>query len=229
MKPSIKVTADKLTPAERRRLRVRDRILDAAEEVFAKEGSSGLSIRRLAASVDYSPAAIYKYFDSKEALVDHLRDTFIDRMNEKLIGACDADLPIIDRTVNGLRAYITTAVESPHHYEAVWGHYESETPAAQNAFAGADWKTFHKTDHGKGFGALVGLVKEGQQSGTYLKDNSVEEYAKILWAGAHGIALMLMHGPEVEPNQSDGLAAITETSIKNYANMIVRGICVKLN
>ena len=53
-----------ISPAERRRLRVRGAILDAAEKVFAEEGETGLSIRRIADEIDYSPAAIYKYFSS---------------------------------------------------------------------------------------------------------------------------------------------------------------------
>ena len=40
------------TPAERRRLKVRGAIIDAAERVFALEGESGLSIRRLAEEID---------------------------------------------------------------------------------------------------------------------------------------------------------------------------------
>ena len=64
------------TPATRRRNKVREAILAAAERMFAKEGESGLSIRRLAEEIDYSPSAIYKYFGSKEELLEELKDSF---------------------------------------------------------------------------------------------------------------------------------------------------------
>jgi AcrR family transcriptional regulator len=67
---------DDLTPAERRRLKVRDAIIGAAEEIFAEEGEAGLSMRRIAERIDYSPAALYKYFDSKEALFQEIREGF---------------------------------------------------------------------------------------------------------------------------------------------------------
>ena len=70
------MTAEVSSPAERRRHKIRARILSAAEQVFAREGVDGLSIRRLAENIDYSPAAIYKYFKSKDELVDELKETF---------------------------------------------------------------------------------------------------------------------------------------------------------
>ena len=68
------------TPAERRRIRVRGAILEAAERVFAVEGEAGLSIRRIADEIDYSPAAIYKYFGSKDELIDELKEAFFGRI-----------------------------------------------------------------------------------------------------------------------------------------------------
>ena len=71
------------TPADRRRSRVRESIISAAERVFAKEGEEGLSIRRLADEIDYSPSAIYKYFGSKEELIDELKEAFFERLLER--------------------------------------------------------------------------------------------------------------------------------------------------
>jgi AcrR family transcriptional regulator len=43
-------------------------ILDAALELFTADGYSQVSIRNIAAKVEYSPAAIYSYFASKDAI-----------------------------------------------------------------------------------------------------------------------------------------------------------------
>jgi AcrR family transcriptional regulator len=51
---------------ERDREAVRRAILDAARELFVDEGYQHVSIRKIAERIEYSPAAIYSYFPSKD-------------------------------------------------------------------------------------------------------------------------------------------------------------------
>jgi len=51
---------------ERDREAVRRSILDAARELFVSEGYQNVSIRKVAERIEYSPAAIYSYFPSKD-------------------------------------------------------------------------------------------------------------------------------------------------------------------
>jgi len=51
---------------ERDREAVRRAILDAARELFVAEGFQHVSIRKIAERIEYSPAAIYGYFPSKD-------------------------------------------------------------------------------------------------------------------------------------------------------------------
>jgi len=51
---------------ERDREAVHQLILDAARELFVKEGFDNVSIRKIAERIEYSPAAIYGYFPSKD-------------------------------------------------------------------------------------------------------------------------------------------------------------------
>jgi AcrR family transcriptional regulator len=51
---------------ERDREAVRRSILDAARELFVAEGFHNVSIRKIAERIEYSPAAIYGYFPSKD-------------------------------------------------------------------------------------------------------------------------------------------------------------------
>ncbi len=46
----------------------RGMILDAARQVFERDGLDGASLRAIAAEAGYTPAALYFHFDSKEAL-----------------------------------------------------------------------------------------------------------------------------------------------------------------
>jgi AcrR family transcriptional regulator len=51
---------------EREREIVRQAIVDAARELFVADGFAKVSIRKIAERIEYSPAAIYSYFPSKD-------------------------------------------------------------------------------------------------------------------------------------------------------------------
>ena len=59
---------------ERDREAVRRAILDAARELFTAEGYQNVSIRKIAERIEYSPAAIYSYFPSKDDIFYALAD-----------------------------------------------------------------------------------------------------------------------------------------------------------
>jgi AcrR family transcriptional regulator len=51
---------------EREREAVRRKILEAATELFVAEGYHNVSMRKIADRIEYSPAALYSYFPSKD-------------------------------------------------------------------------------------------------------------------------------------------------------------------
>ena len=59
---------------ERDREAVRRSILDAARELFVSEGYRNVSIRKIAEKIEYSPAALYGYFPSKDDIFYALAD-----------------------------------------------------------------------------------------------------------------------------------------------------------
>jgi AcrR family transcriptional regulator len=52
----------------------RNKILAAARRAFDRGGLAGVSLREIAAKVGITPMAIYRHFDSKDALIDALVD-----------------------------------------------------------------------------------------------------------------------------------------------------------
>src|SRR5260370_31868956 len=57
---------------EREKSETRDKILDAARELFVTEGYEGVSMRRVAEKIEYSPTAIYVHFTDKNELFHEL-------------------------------------------------------------------------------------------------------------------------------------------------------------
>jgi AcrR family transcriptional regulator len=52
--------------------RARTSILDAAEDLFAREGPSAVTLRSIAAAADVNVAAVNYYFGSKERLFEEM-------------------------------------------------------------------------------------------------------------------------------------------------------------
>src|ERR1043166_2250590 len=64
------------TPIKRQaeQLEVRRTILDAARRLFIEGGYANVPVRQIAAAVDYSPAALYRYFKTKDELMAALKE-----------------------------------------------------------------------------------------------------------------------------------------------------------
>jgi len=68
---------------ERDREAVRRAILDAARDLFVSEGYQNVSIRKIAERIEYSPAAIYGYFPSKDDIFFALAEEGFRRLGGK--------------------------------------------------------------------------------------------------------------------------------------------------
>jgi AcrR family transcriptional regulator len=69
---------------DRDRQAVRGAILDAARDLFVSEGYRQVSIRKIAERIEYSPAAIYSYFPSKDDIFYALAEEGFRRLDAKV-------------------------------------------------------------------------------------------------------------------------------------------------
>jgi AcrR family transcriptional regulator len=65
--------AEPVSRAERRDLQTQ-RILDAAKTCFVRHGFQGASMQQICAEAGMSPGALYRYFASKEAIIEAITD-----------------------------------------------------------------------------------------------------------------------------------------------------------
>ena len=62
---------------EREKAELREQILKAARAIVLKEGFEGLSMRKIAQAIEYSPATIYMHFQCREEIARQLtREAF---------------------------------------------------------------------------------------------------------------------------------------------------------
>src|SRR5512146_1893863 len=86
------VHAESRTPRERRHDENLRRILDEAMRQVEEGGFGALSVNKLAAAVDYTPGALYRYFGSKDALISRLIERVLEEVRDDLARA-EALLP----------------------------------------------------------------------------------------------------------------------------------------
>lgn len=107
------------TPRARRHDANVGRILDAATEMVAAEGLAALSMAKLADAVDYTPGALYRYFDSKDALLARMVEKILDDVRVALEGAvadATARTSPLSRIGALVAAYRAFARREPHRF-----------------------------------------------------------------------------------------------------------------
>ncbi|MFC6197350.1 TetR/AcrR family transcriptional regulator [Ponticaulis profundi] len=208
------------TPAERRRRRVRDEIIDAAERVFREEGPEGLSIRRLADEIDYSPSAIYKYFASKTELMTCLKEAFFERLIKRIEEVTsNPDRPKERIIRDCVETYIHTAIERPHHYIAAFSSLDEEgdpAPAFKEACP--------ESSRMKAYEALLDQVNQGVEAGLFRRDLPRDLTAKSLWSSMHGLALLMIHIPGFGEMDIGGRPVSRDQFIQFHADLLARGL-----
>ncbi|MFD7311057.1 TetR/AcrR family transcriptional regulator [Promicromonospora sp. NPDC059942] len=108
------------TRRARERNALRERITEAAFRVLETEGATALTIRRIAAEVEYTAPVVYQHFANKDALVLELVTRGYDLMVvefEQVAGEPDLD----QRVLRTGSAFVRFACEHPHLYQAMNG------------------------------------------------------------------------------------------------------------
>ncbi len=202
---------DDLSPAERRRKRVRESIVEAAEAIFNEEGEAAISMRRIAERIDYSPAALYKYFDSKEALFDEIREQFFERLLRRMqeVTATVTEGPQVNAAC--LKAYVETGLEQPGHYKMAFTGWFSEEIDKQDTYA------FAASEH------LERMIREGIEEG-WFEPVDTHLAAHSVWAAAHGLAMLFVTVPDFPAGKPDCAHLTQDQQIEFHARMIGRGL-----
>src|SRR6476659_4196009 len=104
---------------DRERLETRTKIMDAARELFGREGYDAVSMRRIAEAIEYSPTAIYVHFRDKQDLMLQLcQSDFV------ALAVGVAELQKLADPIERIRrlghAYIRFGVEHPNHYRLMF-------------------------------------------------------------------------------------------------------------
>ncbi len=96
----------------------RQRVFDAARDLFDREGIEGLSMRKIAATVGLTPMALYRHFADKDALIGALTEDGLLAWDRRL-AQVQADAPL-DLLRGSMDAFIDFALQEPRRFEAAF-------------------------------------------------------------------------------------------------------------
>jgi AcrR family transcriptional regulator len=105
---------------EQARANVRQAILEAARVLVTEEGYAGLSMRRLAHRVGYTPKTIYLYFEDKDDLLSELIEADMARLVEHIESAAREQSNPAQRLDAVALAYVAFGLDNPHAYEVMF-------------------------------------------------------------------------------------------------------------
>jgi len=169
---------------EREKLATRELILDAARELFAREGYEAVTMRGIAEKIEYSPTAIYLHFADKDTLIHELCVADFQALAEAFQPIAQVPDPI-ERIMQTGRAYVDFALAHPDHYRLMF-----MTPV--RPMDEAKLADGRKGDPAQDAYAFLRMaVVEGLAQGRFRAGlDDPDLICQTLWAGVHGVAAL---------------------------------------
>ena len=163
---------------------LRQEILDAASELFVKDGYENVSMRRIANKIEYSPTTIYLYFKDKAELLEQVCHETFARLSQHLRAILEQPGDPLARLRRGLIAYVHFGLDNPHHYRATF-----MLPIPE----GFDKQKYTRPDSPgiQAFDFLRRCVFDCISAGK-LHPKDPELASQTLWCGVHGVTSLLI-------------------------------------
>ncbi len=169
------------------RSRKRDDILDVAMSMFETQGGlEALSFRKLASEMKLSYSAPYRYFSSKDELINALRARAYRWIEREMLDAI-ANLAEPEKQLEALaEAYVRSGLKQPHRYALMFFNLNNEDSVLESLELKAA-----KRDS---LDVCTRVIAEGQRRGKFPVAINPLTAAHLFWAGAHGLVSLQVAG-----------------------------------
>jgi AcrR family transcriptional regulator len=191
------------SPRERRHEKTRQAILDAARKIIATEGTEALSMRAIAQHIDYSPAGLYEYFDSKEEIIAAVCEQGHRRLTEYMQRA-DPRLPPAELLLQLGLAYVDFAVRNPDFFLLMFTNPNTGVAPGSTP----DQAVVDMQQEGSSFPLLLRAIQRGVDESVFKAKPGygVFEMAFTTWAMVHGVAMLRIGHLRNYPGNIDAMS-----------------------
>lgn len=107
----------------------RDRICGAALSLFERGGIDAISMREIAGEIGVSPMMPYKYFPTKDHLLQELRSRSFAQLEAAMLAASAATAPPRERLEQMILAYLRFGLEDQKAYRLMFDYWIYESPS----------------------------------------------------------------------------------------------------
>lgn len=170
------------TRKSRQKESLRQEILDAAGDLFVRQGYESVSMRKIADKVEYAPGTIYLYFKDKAEILDTLCQQTFEKLRMRLEAIRHDPGDPVEALRRGLRAYIQFGLDNPNQYIVTFVVAKSQAEIAKKSGASAGMACFD---------CLRAIVRQCLEGG-HINGGNVDETAQALWAAIHGVTALLV-------------------------------------
>src|SRR5438874_10487609 len=100
----------------RQKENLRQEILDAARDLFVRDGYESVSMRKIAEKVEYAPGTLYLYFRDKSEILQSLCEETFAKLRKRMEAIHNDEGDPLDGLRRGLLTYIQFGLDNPSHY-----------------------------------------------------------------------------------------------------------------
>ena len=163
---------------------LKEALIEAAQRFIAERGLGGFTLADAAKLVGVTPAALYRHFRGRDALVAEVAFRGFTQLAERLGRALESDGTPLERFTRMGEVYLAFAEQEPGFYAAMF--------APQNAEASVPPGGEKPPSQGNAFDFLVKALSDTFPEGFTSVD--VRFIAIEVWALSHGIAMLAAAG-----------------------------------
>jgi len=199
---------------EGKKAEIRRRILDAAKDIFFRDGFMASNLDEIAERANVAKGTLYRHFDSKAqiyvAVLSHKGRLF----ETKLQNALDPNADPAQALRQASRFYLHHYVENPDYFQIFWAIENQavigELPPEEVEEVTRLWE--------QSLGILAGIIERGIKQGVFVPCQAWE-VANILWTLANAV-IRTERSPAHRGLRRQGLASFFDDSIE----LVLRGL-----
>lgn len=168
---------------EREKLEMKHKVIKTAMKLFLKDGIENVSIRKIADKIEYSPGALYSYFQDKGEILHAIHNEGFEKLYALQRSLDGIENPFERLTKMG-RLYMQFAFENPDYYDLMF----IAKGVAEKISEKKEWDAGQRS-----YDYLKDTVRECIEQG-YLVESDIDSATFAIWGFVHGMAALIIRG-----------------------------------
>ena len=194
---------------ERERELVRRAILDAARDLFVSEGYANVSIRKIAERIEYSAAAIYGYFPSKDDIFFALAEEGFQLLGTPLDYSAPAGADPLDHLRYAFLRLYEFSKQHPQYFALMF--VDREVPRISQEYERFAFARECKS-------RVIDLARTCVDAGVFPPSTKPFAAFRVLSMAMFGVAVMRLSGRMAPGEDPDALA-------RDALETVIAGLC----